>query len=167
MRLNSRLALVGAVSVLALALNPAAALAHDGGGHNLVRADFTPSLPTDPAINGVKPGGAPWIIDKGTVRVRDDGRIKVRIEGLQVLRPTGLADNPVPNITASLYCDGATTAAAVSTLQPMTVPDGDARFSETLMNAPENCGAATVLINPNGAAGTFIASAMGTDGDDD
>src|SRR5262245_46573783 len=104
MRMSSRLALVGAVCTLALPLSPGTALA--GGGHDVIRNDLTPSLPTDDPINGVRPGGAPWIIDRGEVRVRESGRMDVRIEGLQIPRDDGTADNPVPQITAELYCDG-------------------------------------------------------------
>src|SRR3954447_13219415 len=82
--------LLGAVPALALAFAPSAAFADHGGheaggrhhGHDLIRSDLTPSLPTDDAINGVSPGGAPWQIDRGEVRVRNNGRTDVRIEGL-------------------------------------------------------------------------------------
>jgi hypothetical protein len=168
MRLHRRLVLVGAVSSLALAANPSAAFAHSPGGddhsghhghhkgHNLIRADFVPSLPTDPAIFTVKPGGAPWVLRKGDVRVRDDGRTDVRIKGLQVLRADGTSDNPVPLITVTLYCSGA--PAAVSPLESLSVPAGDARF-RVWLHVPKKCAHATVLVNPNGAAATYIASA--------
>jgi hypothetical protein len=164
MHVKSRLALIGAVAVLGLALSPATALAHDGGD-NVIEADFTPSLPTDAKILGVSPGGAPWVLDRGEVRVRDNGRIDVRLEGLQIPRADGTEDNPVPAITASLYCNGSTTAAAVSTRQPLTVPDGDARFRETL-TVPDGCDDAVVLINPNGNAAAYIASAFADEDED-
>ncbi|MDQ1629467.1 MAG: hypothetical protein QOI54_3211 [Actinomycetota bacterium] len=171
MRLNSRLALAAAVAVGALALNPAAALAHDGGhgrhGHNLIKADLTPSKPTDPPIFEVGPGGLPWVLDKGEVRVREDGRTDVRLEGLQILRADGSTDNPVTLITASLYCGGQ--LAARSAQQPLSVPEGDARFRVWLA-VPQTCDMATVLINPppNAKTGQFayIASAMATPDDD-
>lgn len=154
MRLNSRLAIVGAVSVLAL--SPSAVLAQ-GGGKNLIRADLTPSLPTDAAINGVAPGGLPWILDRGEVRVRANGRTDVRIEGLQIPRNGG-ADNPVASINAVLYCGGL--PAADSGPQPMTVPGGDARF-RVWLHVPKRCDMATVLISPTGAVGrAYIASAV-------
>jgi hypothetical protein len=169
MRLHRRIVLVGAVSALALAV-PSAAFAHSPGadnharhhghgkGHDLVKADFVPSLPTDPVIFGVKPGGVPWVLGKGEVRVRRDGRTDVRIKGLQVLRADGTTDNPVPMITVTLYCGGA--SAAVSPLEPLSVPAGDARF-RVWLHVPKKCAHATVLVNPNGAAGTYIASATG------
>ena len=98
---HSKLAIgmIGGAAALVLALSPSAALAHHGHhhhGHNLLRGDLTPSMPTDDPINGVDPGGLPWIISRGEVRVRDNGRMDVRIEGLQIPR-NGAADNPVAN----------------------------------------------------------------------
>ena len=154
-------AMIGAASALALSLIPSAALAshghHHHHGHNLIRADLTPSLPTDAAINGVNPGGLPWILSRGEVRVRDSGRVDVRIEGLQIPR-NGAADNPVASIDAVLYCSGV--MAADSGPQPLSVPDGDARF-RVFLTVPETCDAATVLISPSAAVGVaYIASAM-------
>jgi hypothetical protein len=156
---NFRLATVGTFSVLALALSPAAALAD--GGDDLIDADLTPSLPGDAAINGVAPGGLPWVIDRGEVRVRDSGRMDVRIEGLQIPRTDGTEDNPVPFIVAVLYCGGS--PLADSGPQPMTVPEGDAEF-RVWLRVPEQCDMATVLISPSTAVGArYIASAVEDD----
>jgi hypothetical protein len=154
--------LFGILSVLTLALSPSAALADSGNKHDLIRADFTPSLPTDPAINGIGPGGAPWVLDRGEVRVRDDGRMDVRLEGLQVLRPDGTEDNPVASIEAVLYCGGVRTA--TSGPQPLSVPEGDARF-RAMLDVPDECDMATVLIQL-ATAPRYIASAMAMDDDD-
>lgn len=160
---NARLAAVGACSVLALSLTPTAAFAH--GGDDLIDANLTPSNVDDPSINGVAPGGVPWIIDRGEVRVRDNGRMDVRIEGLQVPAADGSASNPVGSINAVLYCGGK--AVADSGPHPMTTPGGDARFRVHLA-VPEHCHMATVLISPTALVGArFIASAVADDDDDD
>jgi hypothetical protein len=171
MQLKSRLALIGAASVAALVLSPATAVAD--GGHNLIRGDLTPSLPGDASINGVGPGGKPWILDRGEVRVRESGRMDVRIEGLQIpapfLDPT-LDVNPIANIHAVLYCSGA--AAADSGSQPMSVPGGDSRFRVSLM-VPETCADAVVLIQPDSTltpgtrANAYIASLVAMGDEDD
>jgi hypothetical protein len=159
MQPTKRLAIVGTMSALGLALSPAAALAHDGG-HNLIRAEFTPSkpAPASPVINGVNPGGLPWVIQEGSmVRVRDNGRMDVKIKGLQIPRNGG-TDNPVGSIDAVLYCGGM--QVADSGPQPMSVPGGDARF-RVWLDVPQTCDMATVLISPSAAVGTtYIASAM-------
>jgi hypothetical protein len=163
--------LVGAASALGLTLTQGAASAHSGGGDNLLRGHLTASTPTDDAIDGVPPGGLPWVIDRGEVRVRANGRMDVRIEGLQIPFPApDVTRNPVPNIHAVLYCSGA--AAADSGSHPMSVPGGDARFRVRL-TVPETCDDAVVLIQPDSAAtpGTradaYIASLVAMGGDDD
>ena len=157
MQLRSRPALIGSAVMAVLALSPSTALASDGGGDDLIRADLVPSLTTDPPINGLQPGGLPWVLDRGEVRVRDDGRMDVRIEGLQIPR-AGSEDNPVGSITAVLYCGGM--RVADSGAQPMSIPEGDARFRVTVA-APDHCDMATVLISPTPLVGSrFIASAM-------
>ena len=86
-------ALLGAIPALALALVPSSAFADHGhhGGHDLIRMDLTPSMTTDDPIVGVNPGSLPWILDRGEVRLRQNGRMDVRIEGLQVPRADGTA----------------------------------------------------------------------------
>jgi hypothetical protein len=128
---------------------PGAAVA--SGGHNVIRADLIPSQTTFPPINGVQAGGAPWIIDKGEVRIRDNGRMDVRIEGLQIPAPDGTASNPVPSINAVLYCGGM--AAADSGPQPLSMPGGDARFRVRGLDVPDDCASPTVLISPTAAVG--------------
>jgi hypothetical protein len=152
-------ALIGAAPALALALAPSPALADHGhhAGHDLIRMQLTPSLPTDDPIVGVPPGAVPWIIDRGEVRVRPSGRMDVRIEGLEVPRADGTADNPVAMIDAVLYCGGV--QVADSGAHPMS-PDGDARF-RVFLDVPQTCAAATVLISPSAAVGgAYIASAV-------
>jgi hypothetical protein len=158
MHVKSRLALAGAIAVLALALNPAAALASSDDGTTVLKADFVGSS-VGQVIDGVNAGGAPWQVARGDVRVRASGRTDVRLVGLQIpgRNPDGSAANPIAIITVSLFCDGV--LADQSETQPMTVPDGDARFRTTL-DVPSSCGDAIAFINPNGLVGTFIASAM-------
>ncbi len=159
--LRSRIAVAGAAAALALTLTPVAASAHGGGSHrgdDLVRSSFTPSLPTDAAIFGVRPGGAPWVLKRGEVRVRESGRVDVRLKGFRVLRADGTTDNPVASITVGLFCGG--TLAVRSEPQALSVPAGNARF-RIWLDVPESCDDATVLISPAANAGAYIASAMG------
>src|SRR6267142_3548623 len=127
------LALVAAGSMVFAA----AALAHGRGGHgrhgndhgdHLITQNLVPSKTTangGPNVFSMKPGGADWFLDRGTVKLRSDGRIKVRVRGLV------LANNVVPPgfvVSASLFCNGdavppAPTGKAVGTTTP-AVPLG-------------------------------------------
>ncbi len=158
------LGMMGGAAALVLALSPSAALAQHSHhhGHNLLRGDLTPSMPTDPAINGVAAGGLPWVLSRGEVRVRESGRMDVRIEGLQIPFPApDVTRNPVGTIDAVLYCSGV--MAAHSGPQSLSIPGGDARFRAHLM-VPKTCDDATVLIQP--APTVYIASVMATDDND-
>ena len=154
-------AVLGATVVLAL--TPSAALADQGNGrhlgNDLLRSALTPAVPTDAPIDGVKAGGLPWVIDRGEVRLRVGGRLDVRIEGLQVPRADGTADNPVPSVDALVFCGAA--KVADSGPQPLSVPGGDLRLRTTVA-LPSACVSPTVLISPTATAGgAYIASAIG------
>ena len=68
------------------------------GGHSVVGVHLNGSqpAPASPVIAGINPGGAPWVNDRSTARVREDGRIRVTIRGL-VIPPPRLASAPEPN----------------------------------------------------------------------
>jgi hypothetical protein len=150
--LAKSLAAVGAAALLTLTAAPALA----SSSHDVVRADLVPSQPTFGTINGLAPGAAPWVLDRGEVRVRDDGRMDVRLEGFQIPRPDGTEDNPIPSITAVVYCAG--TAVADSGPQALSVPGGDARFRVEGLKLPKKCASPSVLISPSTAVGrAYIA----------
>jgi hypothetical protein len=107
----------------------------------VLRAVLAPSLPTDPAIFGVAPGGAPWRVAHGQARLGSSGRLTVDVHGL-VLTTTGA--NPVPDLAASVYCGG--TLAATSTPVPFSTT-GNARI-RTKVSLPAFCPAPAVLLNP-------------------
>jgi hypothetical protein len=155
------------LATLALAAGGASAFA-DGGGNNnnnnatnnVLQTDLFGSMPTGPTLFGVKPGGAPWSISKGTASVRRDGRVDITIEGLVIPTAPQNGTNPVNGLAATVYCNGAasgtTHVAAFSTA-------GNAQIHESLAKPlPSPCLAPTVLINPapGGAvvAGTYIAA---------
>jgi len=128
----------------------------DGGGEKALRASLAPSVPTDPAFHGVTAAGAPWILTRGEVRLKEDGQFDLEVVGL-VLTATGTA-GPVTTISASLFCgaDANTTSAATTGQVPIS-PDGDARISERLA-LPATCLAPIVLVHPNGGAARWIAA---------
>jgi hypothetical protein len=120
-------------------------------GRPLLRARLAPSVPTDPTIAGLAAGGLPWQLERGSVLLQPNGRIRVTLKGLVI--PTSGTTGPVQTVTASLACAGGgltqTAAVAISTA-------GDATIDTTIA-LPATCLAPVVLVNPNGLAGLYIA----------
>ncbi len=154
------------VAVTLLTAGPAAAKDND----TLLRDTFegsTPPAAGGPAIVGVQPGGAPWVLaDNSRVRVREDGRIKVVVKDL-VIPPDALNSaprNPVALMVASLVCDGMLVEGG--TTEPFEVgtsgPElGDGRITDHI-TVPEDCDDPVVLIrnagNPAGLGAYFAVA---------
>ncbi len=154
-----------ALATVALAAGASTAFAHDdrGGrgddhghhhgddhGHHrgdaVLRSELFGSLPDGPVLSGVRPGGAPWAIDRGDAKVRADGRIRVRVRGLVIPTPPQNGTNPVTGIAATVFCGG--TAVGTTAAAPFSTA-GDARIDVTLAAPlPRPCLAPSVLLNP-------------------
>lgn len=156
--------LIVGLTALALAVGATTAFAKNGhngqkgerhGGTVLKTAGVFGSQVTGPVLFGVPPGGAPWVIDKGHVKVSRDGRVQARLDGLVIPTPPENGTNPVAQIAASVYCNGdrvGTTQAVPFSLA------GDARIDQTLATPiPSPCLAPAVLFNP--AAGGVVTTA--------
>ena len=120
-----------------------------GGGRTILSAELAGSLTTDPALFGVTPGGADWVIGHSKAKLRHDGRLDVRVDSL-VLTSTGA--NPVTTLAASVACNGA--VIATTAVVPFS-PTGDAEIRATV-TLPERCIAPVVLLNPRGIPAVFI-----------
>ncbi len=131
-----------------------------GGGRTILSAEVAGSLTTDPVLFGpaapVAPGGADWVIRDGDARLRHDGRLDVKVEGL-VLTSTGA--NPVTTVSASVACNGA--VVATTAVIPFS-STGDARIHATVA-LPQRCIAPVVLLNPRGNPAVYIG-VTGTEG---
>ena len=151
----TRRSLVLAAAAAATLVPASSAVAHEDHSshhraHDLLRAPIAGSLTSDPEIFDVSPGGAPWVIDRGNARVRTNGRIDVRVEGLII--PRGDNTNPVPRLSASLACNGMVVA---TTRTVRFSKAGDARIHDKI-RVPERCIAPVVMLNPNGNAAVYI-----------
>ncbi|HUR86349.1 MAG TPA: hypothetical protein VMY78_13490 [Solirubrobacteraceae bacterium] len=141
-----------------------AAVGHGGGGGRHggeLRTSLVPSLPGDPAIHGVSPGGAPWVLDRSRVRLRAKGkdkvRLRVRVRGLVIPAPQGNnTAGGVTTITASVFCGSSTAPAATTTAVPLSQA-GNARLDQKLKISGA-CPGAVVLVHPNGNLTRYIAS---------
>ena len=135
-------------------------------GHSLVREPLQgiagsrdPVNPTKP-IAGVTAGGAPRVVAEGSrVRLREDGRITVVVNGLII--PT-LGTNPVLQMAASLVCGDM----VVDSTRPFAVsPDGNGSISDRIGEFDEDsCDNPIVLVraatDPTGVLGSYFAFAM-------
>jgi hypothetical protein len=152
-----------ALAALTLAAGGAGTALADDGHHGddhakVVNSDLFGSMPDGPAFFEVKPGGAPWVIDKGEAEVRRDGSVKVEVEGL-IIPTTGT--NPLNGIAATVFCGGKPVGSTKS--YPFS-PDGDAKFEARLATRlPSPCLVPAVLLNPapNGTVNpaAYIAAA--------
>jgi len=55
-----------------------------GKGGKLFRSSLAPSQLTDPAFHAVTPGGAPWSLDRGSVKIGRNGHFDLRLKGLVI-----------------------------------------------------------------------------------
>ena len=156
-RLFLKLASLFALAALAFAVAAVAdhGRRHEGEGAKLLRSTLAPSMPTDPAFHGVTPGGVPWRLNRGAVRIERSGEFDLRVDGL-VIPSLGNA-GPVKTISASLYCGADANATAAATTQQVPLSsDGDARI-HARVTLPAACLAPIVLVHPNGVAARYIA----------
>jgi hypothetical protein len=116
-----------------------------------------PAVPGDPSLHGVAPGAAPWVIDRGSVRLRKDGRLSVGLRGLVIpTAPANGTPGPVNTVSASLYCGNDTTPAGTTPSVAIS-RTGDARIRGRLALAAK-CLAPVVLVHPNGNTAVYIAA---------
>ena len=143
--LAKSLAVTAALGLSLVTASPAMA-----SGHSIVRDGFEGSVPDGPAIAGVAPGGAPWVLDDDSeVRVRKDGRIELEVDDLII---PALASNPVPMMIASLVCDDMVVS---STAAFAVDAEGDGEFEGKIW-VPKKCKDPQVLIrNAGGTQGYF------------
>lgn len=125
-------------------------------GVAVIRESLAPSQTTDPTFHAVKPGGAPWSLRSGVVRLTSNGTLDLAVRGL-VITTTGTA-SPVTTITASLYCGADANATPADTSQPVPISStGDARIHDRSFAVPSTCLAPVILVHPNGNASVYIA----------
>ncbi len=137
-----------AAGVLALAaLAPTAAdaaqplLRFDGGiGETPVSAVATANV-----VNGILPGGQPWVISSLQASVSDNGQIRVDGRGLLLAGGNGIGTNAAQSVKAILFCNGirSDTSATGVALEA----NGDFRIDDQLVPTPMGpCTTSTLLI---------------------
>ena len=107
----------------------------------IISASVAPSVPTDAMIFGVAAGGAAWTIDHGHARLGNRGALEVDVRGLVL---TMTKANPVPDLAASVFCDGA----VVATTAPVAFSSGGDAHIHAHVTLPGFCAAPAILLNP-------------------
>ena len=120
-----------------------------GIGSQPLRA-VSPGVPATNDVNGVPPGGRPWLIERLTADVRVDGRIRVDGRGLVLGGGATVGTSGGQSVRARLFCGGLPHDS--TTLVPLE-PNGDFRIDDQLAPPPPNPCANPVLliINANGS----------------
>jgi hypothetical protein len=164
---RTAVALLSAAVLTGSAVTGVTAFGHNGrsghddhghhAGHALFDASLAPSVPSDDAIHGVAAGGAPWVLDRGSVQLRRDGRLRLKVRGLVIpVAPGNGTPGPVNTINAALYCGADTNAAATTASVPIS-RKGNARIDQRV-TLPATCLAPVILVHPNDNAGAYIAA---------
>ena len=144
-----------AAGALVFALGASGSSRHDGNGEKLIRLGLAPSVPTDPLFHGIAAAGAAWVLSDSSVRLKANGKLDIRIDGL-ILPALGTAGS-VTTVSASLLCGADMQAGpAVTTGTFPLSQSGDARI-EAKLNLPATCLAPIFVIHPNGGTSRYIA----------
>ena len=136
---------------------------HPGRGNHrgrpLIKESLAPAQPSDPSFHGVSPGMAPWVLQRGEVLLKGDGKLNLRVAGLVIPNPPGNGTpGPVNTISASLYCGVNTETTAAGTTQQVPISrTGDAQIHDTSLSIPSTCLAPVILVHPNGDLTHYIA----------
>lgn len=130
----------------------------EGGiGSQPLRAGGTPNL-----VQGLNPGGAPWIIAKLNANVKLDGTISVSGKGLLLGGGNGIGTTANQSVRARLFCGTVSHDSALVAL----APNGDFKINDVLVPVPvAPCATPILLIlNPNNS--WFAAGIPNLDSDD-
>jgi hypothetical protein len=111
-------------------------------------------------IRGINGGGLPWEIDEGEGELRENGQLKVEVEGLVLARRAPVPEalrgtNPVADFKAIVSCltssGGVAQTVNISTNTVPATPDGDARI-KAKVSLPKPCFAPIVFVTSAGGS---------------
>jgi hypothetical protein len=140
--------------LFSVAVSPLASAADlvrfDGGIGSQPLRSVTPGVPATNDVNGVPPGGRPWVIERLTARVAVNGRISVDGRGLVIGGGATVGTGAGQSVRARLFCGGLPHDSAA--LVPLDA-NGDFRIDDQLSPQPPSPCANPVLliINANGS----------------
>ena len=127
----------------------------EGGiGSTPLKSGGTPNV-----VQGVNPGGLPWVITSLKANVEDDGHIRVDGRGLLLAGGNNIGRNGGQSVRARLFCGATAPTAHDSGAVPLE-SDGDFSIEGSLTQMPPViCGNPTLLIL-NGAGTAWFAAGV-------
>jgi len=138
-KISKRAALMG---VLSAGLLAAGAMAQEV----LFRSTLIGSNPQT-VIAGVQSGVAPWTVGRGSAVLDDEGRLRVEVRNLIILKLGN--PGPVTNVSASLVCGGSGGSVVSTTAAVPLSGDGNAEI-EAKITMQSTCFSPIVLIRAAG-----------------
>ena len=135
---------LGLALTLLAALTIGATSSTAAGGRKVLDASMAGLPVINTPLNGLIGGGAPWVIDRGSVQLFEDGRLHVHVDGLII---PALGRNPVAEGKAVLTCGEA--KVAETALVPFS-EDGDADINTVVTGIPSPCQGLTVFFTNAG-----------------
>lgn len=120
---------------------------------------------TPNTVRGVVPAGQIWVIEKLDAKVRTDGSITVKGEGLIFGGGNNIGRATGQNVFATLICETANFVERSTDAAGVTLAaNGDFRIEGQLQPAPQGCASPVLLIrNAAGTRGWFAAGILSTD----
>ncbi len=157
---------VGAFSALGKTHTNRASRPAKRTGAPLIDESLAPSQPTDPMLHGVFPGSLPWVLKRGEVRLKRDGKLDLQVKGLVIpVAPFTGTPGPVTKISASLYCGADSNTAPADTTQEVPISrKGDARIRDMHFAVPATCLAPVILVHPTLSTGEAMGAYIAVDG---
>jgi hypothetical protein len=154
MRRNIPAFLLLAAAALPLSAIAQSSLARFEGGIGVVPVRAGPAANV---VNGVNPGGVPWVIERLSADIKTDGRISVSGRGLLLGGTNNIGMTGGNSVRARLFCGGVATADSdVALLEP----NGDFRIDGTVTGTlPGEC-ATPVLLIVSAANGNWFAAGI-------
>ena len=131
----------------------------DAGGQKVLDSSLValPAGQTGQTLFGVKAGGLPWQIQRGSVLLFADGRLQVDVQGLVLAAGANAGKNPIPEARAIVTCAGA--PAAMSGVVPYSAA-GNASINQRVA-LPAGCLAPAVFfagVLPTGSDAWFAVT---------
>ena len=109
--------------------------------------------PAPNVVNGVSPGGQPWVIERLVADIKTDGRISVAGRGLLLGGGNGIGTNGGQSVRALLFCGGIAFNSDLVAL----APNGDFYIDGMLNAVPPSPCTTPVLLIVNPAPRWFAA----------